>query len=220
MASLLDEFRRELAYIRASLLGRYRLLSLVWLLSLAALAWVCALSMSGDNALGAALGTKGARGDSGSVASGSVGKLPANAGGEVVLPPISPAPSTPSDSSRSSSELLLRIAQILCCTVIEFEEGKAVLSEASKATLSQLIPFFKDFPKARLFVDGHTDSAGSPNAAKELSLARAQATREYLVGQGVDAQQLEARGFGGEFPVADNNTLEGRRRNTRIEFRL
>ncbi len=124
------------------------------------------------------------------------------------------------ESGLASSELLLKIAQVMCCTSIDFEEGGSVLSAQGQKALDALVPFFQEHLTAHLHLDSHTDNTGSPVAAKELSLARAQAARYYLVSKGVRPYQLSARGFGAEQPLQDNSTPDGRKRNRRIEFRL
>ena len=67
-------------------------------------------------------------------------------------------------------------------------------------------------------VEGHTDSTGSAEFNQSLSEKRADAVRDYLINQGLDAGSLSAQGLGTENPVADNNTSEGRQKNRRVEI--
>ena len=69
-------------------------------------------------------------------------------------------------------------------------------------------------------VEGHTDSTGSAALNERLSLARAQAVRDALVIRGVAADLLDAEGYGAAWPVASNETSEGREQNRRIEFNV
>ncbi len=41
---------------------------------------------------------------------------------------------------------------------------------------------------------------------------------KYLVGKGVAASRLTAKGYGPDKPVADNKTAKGRQLNRRVEF--
>ncbi len=73
-------------------------------------------------------------------------------------------------------------------------------------------------PAATIEIGGHTDSEGTEVNNQRLSLQRAQAVRTYLIGKGVAAPRLVAKGFGSTVPIADNATPEGRAQNRRIEF--
>lgn len=67
-----------------------------------------------------------------------------------------------------------------------------------------------------LRVDGHTDNSGSRSHNEQLSLRRAEAVGEALVLAGYSATELQFRGLGAQFPVADNNNAEGRADNRRV----
>lgn len=69
-------------------------------------------------------------------------------------------------------------------------------------------------------VVGHTDSSGSDAINNPLSLARAQAVRDYLSSRGVDVQRMQVDGRGSREPVADNATESGRAKNRRVEIFL
>jgi OOP family OmpA-OmpF porin len=69
-------------------------------------------------------------------------------------------------------------------------------------------------------VSGHTDNFGSPADNKRLSQLRADAVVGFLLRQGAAASSLKAVGYGEEQPVATNATIEGRRLNRRVEFRV
>ena len=71
----------------------------------------------------------------------------------------------------------------------------------------------------RLMIEGHTDNVGSDAANLTLSQKRADAVKRYLSTEfNVDAQRLEANGFGSSKPVADNGTPEGKQKNRRVEL--
>jgi OOP family OmpA-OmpF porin len=50
-------------------------------------------------------------------------------------------------------------------------------------------------------------------------MQRAEAVRDYLVAQGVNPRHIGATGYGGQRPIADNNTVEGLQNNRRVELR-
>lgn len=69
-------------------------------------------------------------------------------------------------------------------------------------------------------ITGHTDNVGKDDYNQQLSLRRAEAVRNYLIGIGSDASKLEAAGMGANNPIADNSTPEGRAQNRRVEVEV
>lgn len=67
---------------------------------------------------------------------------------------------------------------------------------------------------------GHTDNKGTPEYNQELGMARARATRQTLIDDGVDPSQIAIDSKGQTQPVASNATDEGRQENRRVELRL
>lgn len=103
---------------------------------------------------------------------------------------------------------------------VSFELGQAVLTEESFAILEQVAASLVVHEEVRAEVAGHTDIAGSAEFNQRLSLARAETVRNFLIGRGVAADRLVARGYGSEFPVGSNTTEEGRAMNRRVVLRL
>jgi OmpA-OmpF porin, OOP family len=100
---------------------------------------------------------------------------------------------------------------------IEFPLGSAEVPEEVKPRLDLIAEGLKDYDRL-VHVVGHTDSTGEAATNMTLSLERATSVVDYLVRQGVPADQLRAEGMGQDKPVADNETEEGRQKNRRIEF--
>ena len=101
---------------------------------------------------------------------------------------------------------------------VTFEEGRAALTAQSGATLDAIATILLS-TNQRVEVAVHTDNAGSARANDNVSQSRALAIRSYLIGKGVPAANIVARGYGGKQPVAENTTEEGRARNRRVEIR-
>ena len=72
--------------------------------------------------------------------------------------------------------------------------------------------------KINVTVVGHTDMTGTYDYNARLSVNRAAAVTNYLVSKGVNRSQLTIRGEGFAQPFTDNDTLEGRQQNRRVEF--
>jgi OOP family OmpA-OmpF porin len=104
--------------------------------------------------------------------------------------------------------------------IIEFESGKAALTDSGKAILDQMSVALLRLKDKRVEVIGHTDNAGSRAGNLSLSQARAEAVKEYVAGRGVKPELIAVSGEGPDRPVADNRTPEGRARNRRIEFKV
>ena len=102
---------------------------------------------------------------------------------------------------------------------ILFATGSATLRPESTPTLKEIARTLDRYQDLRLRIEGHTDNTGSEATNRALSNARAEAVREHLVqSYGIDADRLEAEGFGPARPVAENSSPEGRERNRRVEL--
>ncbi|HTA19530.1 MAG TPA: OmpA family protein [Polyangia bacterium] len=100
---------------------------------------------------------------------------------------------------------------------IVFDTGKAYVRRESEVKLDIVAEFMLHKRSARVEISGHTDTKGNAKSNKALSQKRAEACRKYLVGKGVAADRITAVGYGGERPIASNDTEEGRQQNRRIE---
>ena len=101
---------------------------------------------------------------------------------------------------------------------INFDTGKSIIEPDSQPVIDQIIAMMKSNPSMQLSVEGHTDNVGTPQSNKALSLARAQAVVDAVVGAGIASPRLTAVGHGQDNPVADNSTEEGRAQNRRVEL--
>ncbi len=101
---------------------------------------------------------------------------------------------------------------------INFDTGKATIKPESEKTVDEIASLLQNNPDLQLSIEGHTDNVGSPASNKTLSLERAKAVMNAVVGKGVDASRLAAVGWGLEKPIADNRSEEGRAKNRRVEI--
>lgn len=83
-----------------------------------------------------------------------------------------------------------------------------------------LADIFKEYPNTNILVEGHTDSTGSDAYNLTLSKNRAQAVTNFLVNQGVDKGRIDTKWYGEAQPKYDNNTVEGRSKNRRVELAI
>ena len=99
-----------------------------------------------------------------------------------------------------------------------FASGKFALLETAKTKLDQVA--MRSRPERRQ-ADGHRGPHRQPGLGSTnmpLSLNRANAVRDYLVSQGVDANQISDRGDGLEPPAGRQQTAENRANNRRVEI--
>jgi outer membrane protein OmpA-like peptidoglycan-associated protein len=99
-----------------------------------------------------------------------------------------------------------------------FETGKADLRPGALRNLYPLVTFLQKYPERHVLIEGHTDSVGSDAFNLDLSQRRADAVRDFLLQNGVNATQLATHGYGKASPVASNSTAEGRQQNRRVEL--
>lgn len=104
---------------------------------------------------------------------------------------------------------------------IYFETGKSRLLPQSNQMLDAVAEFLKKHPELkRVLIEGHTDSTGPMALNMNLSQARAESVRRYLISKKVGASRLSAKGYGPTRPVASNDTPEDREKNRRVEFTI
>ena len=99
-----------------------------------------------------------------------------------------------------------------------FDFNKYTLRPAAREKLAKISGIILSHPGLKLEVDGYTDSIGGDEYNMKLSEQRAGAVRDYLTGQGLAGDNVNALGFGKENPVASNDTAAGRQRNRRVEL--
>jgi outer membrane protein OmpA-like peptidoglycan-associated protein len=103
---------------------------------------------------------------------------------------------------------------------LEFESGKDIILEVSKVALDELADVLIKKATWKLEISGHTDNIGGENFNLVLSKKRAEALKNYLIFKGVDTNRLITFYFGETQPLIDNTTLEGRKKNRRVEMKI
>jgi OOP family OmpA-OmpF porin len=111
-------------------------------------------------------------------------------------------------------------AQTLRLEGVTFELNSAQLTPGASETLRRVAEALRGEPNLRAEIAGHTDSSGADDYNLRLSQERANSVQTFLVSQGVEANRLQARGYGEAQPVADNGSEAGQARNRRVEFRV
>jgi len=98
-----------------------------------------------------------------------------------------------------------------------FAVGETELLPSAEQSLNDVIELLESEPDKAIRIEGHTDSTGPASLNLRLSEARANAVRDALIELGIDATRLNAVGMGEDFPIATNQTEDGRDRNRRVD---
>jgi outer membrane protein OmpA-like peptidoglycan-associated protein len=103
---------------------------------------------------------------------------------------------------------------------VHFDTDKASLRPDSYTQLKELLEYLQRHEEITVEIAGHTDNVGTDAHNLKLSQDRSNTIRTYLVGKGIKASRITAKGYGAGQPVADNNTDAGRQQNRRTELRI
>ncbi|MDH4144176.1 MAG: OmpA family protein [Acidimicrobiia bacterium] len=100
---------------------------------------------------------------------------------------------------------------------IRFAFDSDALDAEATRRLDELAELLVGHGELAVRVVGHTDSVGPAEVNQALSLRRAQAVAEHLIGAGVDAADVAVEGRGESEPIRDETTEAGRAANRRSE---
>jgi len=103
---------------------------------------------------------------------------------------------------------------------IFYDYGKANLLPESISELNRLVKLVNLSTDFKIEIASFTDSKSSAEFNLILSLARSQVVLDYLFAAGISRDQVIARGYGEENPIASNDTEEGRKLNRRTEIKI
>ena len=101
---------------------------------------------------------------------------------------------------------------------ITFENDSATLTTAGQAAVVLAAEILRANPNAKVRIEGHTDSNGTPDSNVVLSKARAQAVLDALVAQGIAPERMSAVGFGETRLQVPGTSEEDHAINRRVEF--
>jgi outer membrane protein OmpA-like peptidoglycan-associated protein len=102
---------------------------------------------------------------------------------------------------------------------IHFSPESDILLPAEQLKLKKIAGILKQYPDRDLLIAGHTALAGTEEGRQILSDKRAKAVGEFLKLHGL-TNSMVYKGYGALFPVAENSTEEGMKKNRRVEIKI
>lgn len=114
----------------------------------------------------------------------------------------------------------IKKGQTLRIDKIFFEMDKSVFTKESYQFLNDLVDFLRNNPDISIEVGGHSNGLCTDNYCNKISTDRAKAVVDYLVSKNINRSRLTYKGYGKKFPIASNDTAEGRRKNQRVELKI
>ncbi|HOV13106.1 MAG TPA: OmpA family protein, partial [Spirochaetota bacterium] len=102
---------------------------------------------------------------------------------------------------------------------IQFKPDSAILTDEELKRIDEIANLLLNYKSNNIVIVGHTANVGNKNIQKRLSEERAKVVVEYLIkNHGFSNSHLSYLGKGGEEPISDNSTEEGKAKNRRVEI--
>jgi len=190
---------------------------------------------TGGAALGAAIGNLIGKNTKSTVIGAAIGTAVGTTAGVLIGKKMDKAKAAAEAVSNAQVESVtdangLQAVKVTFDSGILFGTGSSTLQAAAKNSLTNFANnVLNVYTDCDVAIQGYTDNAGWKNSTAEqsaaknqtLSLQRAQAVQNYLLGQRVNASQIKSvEGLGEANPVADNSTAAGKAQNRRVEVYL
>ena len=103
---------------------------------------------------------------------------------------------------------------------ITFGVDSANISSEFYQVLNSVNLVVNEYDKTLIEIMGHTDSSGSREHNQALSERRAASVSQYFVSREIERLRLATYGHGEDYPVASNDSEQGRSQNRRVEIVL
>lgn len=114
----------------------------------------------------------------------------------------------------------IAVGQTIRVDKLYFEADSATIEPASYPVLEEIYTFLNENPNVVIEIGGHTNSLPEDAYCDKLSTSRAQNVAEYLYQKGLPKDRISYKGYGKRQPIATNQTVEGRRKNQRVEIKI
>jgi outer membrane protein OmpA-like peptidoglycan-associated protein len=118
--------------------------------------------------------------------------------------------------------VVMKAKQIELSTPVNFKEDSSLLTQDGKDLLDEVASVMSRNASSfkKILIDGHTNNKGQAKHNLWLSLERSKSVKHYLIGKGISANVLEARGFGQMKPKVPYSNPRAMEINRRVEFNI
>ena len=103
---------------------------------------------------------------------------------------------------------------------ITFKLNSSDISSTFYDVLDSVAIVLEEYDETNIYVYGHTDSTGTDEINNKLSKERADSVSRYIISRGIGSSRITSLGYGSKYPIASNNTEEGRAQNRRVEIEI
>ena len=146
------------------------------------------------------------------------GDLRYDINGDGVVDALDKCPTVYAQTADGCPPAVAPVPKTLTLEGVNFDNNEAILRLDAYPALDRAAASLKEWGDVKVEVAGHTDDRSTDEYNLGLSQRRAEAVRAYLIGKGISADRLTAKGYGESKPIADNDTEEGRFKNRRVEL--
>ena len=84
---------------------------------------------------------------------------------------------------------------------IYFDYNMWYIRKESKRILNRVVELMNKYPEMKVEIGSHTDNRGNARYNADLSQKRADATRDYMVEQGISSKRIISKGYGAAVPI-------------------
>ncbi|MEO6132295.1 MAG: OmpA family protein [Saprospiraceae bacterium] len=114
----------------------------------------------------------------------------------------------------------LTLGETIRVDKLYFTADSSTIQTSSYGVLEEIYEFLKNNDKVIIEIGGHTNSLPDDEYCDRLSTSRAKNIALYLYGRGIAQKQISYKGYGKRQPIASNQTVDGRRKNQRVEIKI
>lgn len=118
------------------------------------------------------------------------------------------------------SLLPLKVGAVFEIKNIFFNANSSILKEESYEELDKIVAFLTVNNNIAVEIGGHTNGLCTDEFCNQLSASRAKVVMEYVAAEGIEKNRLSHKGYGKSQPIASNDTVDGRKRNQRVELKI